>query len=106
MGWARDAAKALASGTAVEVQPRGRSMVGVIEDGQTVWLEPLTSDAIEPGDVLFVRWKGNYLLHIAAETGPHEILLRNAYGKINGWAPRADVLGRARGIRAETRGEG
>ena len=63
---------------------------------------PRSTGAIEPGDIVFLRWKGNYLLHIVAETRPDEVLLRNAHGKVNGWAPRSDVLGRARDIRIES----
>ena len=67
-------------------------MRGRIESGQCVLLEPCTFDDIRVDDVIFVRWKGNYLLHLAKEIGDGRVLIGNNLGKTNGWIGAGDVL--------------
>jgi hypothetical protein len=69
-------------------------MRGRIEDGQEVTIEPVGTVPIAVGDVVFVRWRGGYLLHLVKAIERDRVLIGNNLGKINGWAPRADVLGR------------
>lgn len=69
-------------------------MRGLIEDGDEVTLEPVAPGEVGVGDVVFVRWKGGFLLHLVKEANAGEILIGNNLGKINGWARREDVLGR------------
>lgn len=68
-------------------------MRGRIESGQLVTIVPVSADAVKVDDVVFLRWKGNYILHLVKEVGPEGLLIGNALGKINGWASRDDVLG-------------
>lgn len=68
-------------------------MRGRIESGQLVTIAPATPDDVDVDDVVFIRWKGNYLLHIVKEIGDDGFLIGNNLGKINGWAKRNDVLG-------------
>lgn len=96
MGWTTDARDALLAGEAVEVRPRGGSMRGLIEDDEQVTIDPVAPADVAVGDVVFVRWKGGFLLHLIREVTDAEVLIGNNLGKINGWAPRTDVLGRAR----------
>jgi TatD DNase family protein len=93
MSWVRTALEALSSGQRVEVRPRGHSMRGRIEDGQAVTLSPRGGRPIRPGDVVFVRWKGGALLHLALEVEPDRVLIGNNRGGVNGWARLADVVG-------------
>ena len=74
-------------------------MRGLIEDNQAVTLQPVTPEAVRAGDVVFIRWKGNHLLHIALEVDGGRVKIGNNLGKVNGWAAASDVLGRAVGIR-------
>lgn len=93
MSWVKDAINALKSGTIAQVRPVGGSMRGRIESGQLVTISPITPDAVRLDDVVFIRWKGNYILHIVKELGDDGFLIGNNIGKINGWADRNDVLG-------------
>ena len=95
MGWVKDAVEALEKGETVQIRPLGGSMRGRIESGQLVTLAPASYDDIEVGDVIFVRWKGNYILHLVKEKGPGRVLIGNNVGKINGWAEASDILAKA-----------
>ena len=68
-------------------------MRGRIESGQLVTISPITGDAVKVDDVVFIRWKGNYILHIVKELSDDGLLIGNNIGKINGWANRNDILG-------------
>ena len=94
MPWVKDALNALSDGQRASVRPQGGSMRGRIESGQEVTIEPATEDDIEVGDVVFVRWKGNYLLHLAKDLEPGRILIGNNVGKINGWIDASGLLGK------------
>jgi hypothetical protein len=93
MSWVKDAITALESGESAQVRPHGGSMRGRIESGQLVTIAPVTADAVNVNDIVFIRWKGNYILHIVKEIGDDGFLIGNNLGKINGWADRNDVLG-------------
>ena len=93
MSWVKDAINALQTGTTAQVRPVGGSMRGRIESGQLVTISPITADAVKIDDVVFIRWKGNYILHIVKDVGEAGFLIGNNIGKINGWANRNDVLG-------------
>ena len=94
MSWVKEALKALSEGRPAVVRPQGGSMRGRIESGQEVTIEPATESDIDVGDVVFVRWKGNYLLHLAKDLEPGRILIGNNVGKINGWVDASDLLGK------------
>jgi hypothetical protein len=89
----KDAINALQAETTAKVRPVGGSMRGRIESGQLVTISPITADAVKVDDVVFIRWKGNYILHIVKEIGDDGFLIGNNIGKINGWADRNDILG-------------
>ena|SRR5947209_17230089 len=94
MSWVSEAIEALRNGQQIVVRPRGGSMRGRIEDGQSVTLAPVEPAAVQIDDVVLIRWKGNVLLHLVKEADDDRLLIGNNVGKINGWAPRSDVLGR------------
>lgn len=94
MSWVTEARDALAAGKTVQIRPVGGSMRGRIESGQLVTLQPAVYDTIEVQDVIFIRWKGNYLLHLVLEKNNNKVCIGNALGKINGWIDAADVLGK------------
>ena len=67
-------------------------MRGRIESGQLVTLEPVAdASKLSIDDVVLVRWKGNYILHIIRDIQENQILIGNNLGKINGWASADDV---------------
>ena len=53
----------------------------------------MVADAVKLDDVVFVRWKGNYILHIVKDISEAGFLIGNNVGKFNGWAAREDVAG-------------
>jgi hypothetical protein len=97
MGWLTDALDALKRGQPATVRPRGGSMRGHIEDGQEVTIVPVEPGAVRVDDVVLVRWKGSYILHLVKEADDHQLLIGNTLGKINGWVARSDVIGLVRG---------
>jgi len=92
MSWVKEAIAGLRDGKEVKIRPHGGSMRGRIESGQLVTLIPATFETVTENDVVFVKWKGNYLLHLIKEKNESEILVGNNLGKINGWAPAESVL--------------
>lgn len=68
-------------------------MRGRIESGQLVTIAPVAAADVNVNDVVFIRWKGNYILHIVKEIGDEGFLIANNVGKTNGWARPEDVLG-------------
>ncbi|WP_205847386.1 hypothetical protein [Planctopirus hydrillae] len=88
----KDAINALQAGKAAQVRPVGGSMRGRIESGQLVTISPISANAVKIDDVVFIRWKGNYILHIVRDISDDGFLIGNNIGKINGWANRTDVL--------------
>jgi hypothetical protein len=94
MGWVSDALAELEHGRAAKVRPQGGSMRGRIESGQLVTLLPIEADSLQVDDVVFVKWKGNYILHLVKEIRGREILIGNNVGKTNGWASFDDVIAR------------
>ncbi len=93
MSWVKDALAALEAGEDAQVRPYGGSMRGRIESGQLVTISPVETEDVRVDDVVFVRWKGNYLLHLVKEIGDEGFLIGNNLGKINGWVAQDDVLG-------------
>lgn len=99
MGWANDAVTELGQGRSAKVRPVGGSMRGRIESGQLVTIRPVTDPAeLHVGDAVFVRWKDNYLLHLIRQVDGDQYLIGNNLGRINGWVPARDVLGKVTAI--------
>jgi len=69
-------------------------MRGRIESGDLVTVSPVEPAEVKVDDIVLVRWKSNYLLHLIREVRGEEILIGNNLGKINGWVSRQDVRGR------------
>jgi hypothetical protein len=91
MGWVKDALAELAAGRQVQVRPFGGSMRGRIESGQLVTLAPAVPGDVRVDDVVLVRWRNNYLLHLVKEIREDRFLIGNDVGKTNGWVS-ADAL--------------
>jgi len=69
-------------------------MRGLIEDNQLVTIAPVDVREVVEGDIVLVRWKSNFLLHLVKEARVDDLLIGNNLGRANGWAKRSAVLGR------------
>ncbi len=94
MGWVNDTLKELKAGHSVKIRPHGGSMRGRIESGQEVTLSPVKPEELVVDDVVLVRWKGNFLLHLIKEINGDQILIGNNIDKENGWVTSRDVFGK------------
>jgi hypothetical protein len=88
MSWVKEALEQLKMYGQCTIYPIGNSMRGKIESGQRVIL---ANQSLE-GDIVFIRWKGNYLLHLIIEIKGSQILIGNNLGKVNGWIDKKDIL--------------
>jgi hypothetical protein len=71
------------------------SMRAAIKHGQTLTLSPLTnSREIQVGDIVFLKWHNGHMMHLVQEIQDDHFLIANSVGKINGWVPGSDILGR------------
>jgi len=92
MGWVKDALKTLQNEGQCDVRPFGGSMKGRIESGQLVTIKTIDGNDVKIDDAIFIKWKGNYLIHLVKEITETEILIGNNLGKINGWISKEDVI--------------
>ena len=93
MSWAAAAIARLQRGEGATVRPRGHSMAGKVEDGDTVTLAPLEERSLVPGDVVLVRVRGRVYLHLVKAVQGDRVLIGNNRGGTNGWVNRAAVYG-------------
>jgi SOS-response transcriptional repressor LexA len=107
MSWAAAAIARLQRGEGATVRPRGHSMAGKVEDGDTVTLAPLAERALEPGDVVLVRVHGRVYLHLVkAVQGDRVLIGNNRGGRVpsgRGWVNRAAVYGTATRVESTRR---
>ncbi|WP_010249403.1 hypothetical protein [Acetivibrio cellulolyticus] len=101
MSWVKDALLELKQGNEVKVRPQGGSMRGRIESGQLVTLKKIDFKDIQLDDIVFISWKGNYLLHLVRDITYMELLIGNAVGKINGWVPANAVIAKVIALKTE-----
>lgn len=94
MGWVKDAIKELKENGVCKIRPIGGSMRGRIESGQLVTINKADASDCSEGDVVFVKWKNNYLLHLIVELTEDEVLIGNNIGKVNGWVPNDSIIGK------------
>ncbi len=92
MGWVKDALKLLEASEIARIRPHGGSMCGRIESGQLVELAKVPVKELSADDVVLVRWRGNYLLHLIKAIEPERVLIGNNLGKVNGWVATEAVI--------------
>src|SRR5262245_29574063 len=105
MGWVNDAVRELSAGRQVKVRPHGGSMRGRIESGDLVTLAPVNPQDVSVDDIVLVRWKGNYLLHLIREIRGDELLIGNNIGKLNGWVCASEAQGKVVSVVHDKRSE-
>jgi SOS-response transcriptional repressor LexA len=95
MSWARHAKDVLAKGETATIRPRGHSMTGLVNDGDTVTVEPADSESLAVGDVVLVRVKGRDYLHLVKARQGQRFLIGNNRGGTNGWVGAGCIYGKA-----------
>ena len=98
MSWVTHAVAGLREGRTVQVRPRGHSMRPRIFDGDLVTIAPCDPDRVEKGDVVLVRIRGNWLLHLVTVAEKERVQISNNHGHVNGWAGRRSILGKVQTI--------
>jgi hypothetical protein len=93
--WATHAVSALGRGEQVTIRPRGNSMRGRVNDGDTVVLVPAKPDALVVGDVVLVRVKGRTYLHLVTAIARGRFTIGNNVGGTNGTVGPQAIFGRA-----------
>lgn len=94
MSWAQQAVAALRNGRPAQVRPRGHSMKPCIHDRDLVTIVPCDPATVVKNDVVLVRLRGNWLLHLVTAVDGDRVQIGNNRGGINGWAGRSSILGR------------
>jgi hypothetical protein len=92
MSWADRAKEELRAGREVTIRPRGGSMKGLIDSGDSVKIVPIT-DPPKVGQVVLVRVKSNDYLHLIKARDGDRVLIGNNRGGTNGWAGSSAVYG-------------
>jgi hypothetical protein len=125
MNWAHHAILALQAGRQATITPRGHSMRGRVNDGDTVILSPVPTDPCpacgpsgrsagveEPAecpacagrgsvprlavdDIVLVKVKGTVYLHLIKAVQDRRYQIGNNRGGINGWVGRDAIYGLA-----------
>jgi hypothetical protein len=92
MSWATHAIAELKAGREVTIHPRGPSMRGRVESGQTCRIAPAPAE-IEIGAVVLCKVKGKQYLHLVKARQGNRYLIGNNVGGINGWIGRNGIFG-------------
>ena len=92
MSWVKEAKSQLHREGICRVRPIGGSMKGAIESGQLVTMVKARAEEVQVGDAVFIKWKGNFILHLVKEITPAQLLIGNNLGKINGWIDKDAVI--------------
>jgi hypothetical protein len=93
MDWATEYIKQLQQGQTVTIRPRGHSMAGRIESGDSCTLEPTTPDDVQVGDIVLCQMDDKHLLHqvLAIEDG--QFLIGATRRDVQGWIPGDAIFG-------------
>jgi len=71
------------------------SMRKAIKHGQTLTIAPIGDPGeIQVGDFVLVKWHQGDIFHVVGDIQADQYLIVNSLGKVNGWVPAADILGR------------
>ena len=93
MSWAKFAIEKLKTGETIQIRPRGHSMKGKVNDGDLVTVAPCKPEELSVGDIVLVRVKGHYYLHLIKALDHGRFLIGNNRGRINGWVGHNCIYG-------------
>lgn len=102
MSWADWAKKQLSQDKIAIINPRGNSMKGKIESGDTVTVEPCDTGSLKIGDIVLVKVKGKDYIHLIKAVDKNRFLIGNNKGRINGWVGSNSIYGKATKIEGRT----
>ena len=94
VGWAAGHIEKLRNGETVEFRPRGNSMTGKIESGQTCTVTPVDAATLSVGDIVLCKVKGSEYLHLIKAIDGTRFQIGNNRGRINGWISANSIFGR------------
>ena len=77
------------------VRPRGHSMTGKVNHGDTVTVEPLGVHDPQAGDIVLCKVRGREYLHLVKATQGERYLIGNNRGGVNGWVGHSAIFGLA-----------
>lgn len=90
----RTAVEPLRRGETVEVRGVGNSMTPLLTSGQTITMEPVTSDTeLKKGDVVLAKVNGRHYMHKITGLRGDLVQISNNHGHVNGWTSRSNVFG-------------
>ncbi len=94
MGWASAYIAKLQAGETVSFRPRGNSMAPRIKSGQLCTVQPFDAGALQPGDIVLCRVRGQEYLHLVKAIQGDRFQIGNNRGRINGWVTRSGIFGK------------
>lgn len=95
MGWASEHIERLKRGETVSFRPRGGSMAGRIESGQSCTVEPIADVAtLQVDEIVLCRVHGAEYLHLIKAIDGGRFRIGNNKGYVNGWIGPNDLFGR------------
>lgn len=94
MGWATGYIELLKKGEEVKFRPRGSSMKGKIESGQSCTVKPVSKEDISVGDIVLCKVNGGQYLHIVKAIQGERYKIGNNRGHINGWTSIGSIYGK------------
>ena len=93
MGWATYYIEKLKMGEIVQFRPRGNSMIGKVDSGQLVTVEPITEQQLQKGDIVLCKVNGHQYLHLIKAIQGNRYQIGNNIGGINGWITINSIYG-------------
>lgn len=94
MSWATRHIADLIAGKTVEFRPKGNSMVGRINSGDLVTVEPLGESLPQKDEIVLCKVNGQQYLHLVKGVADGRYLIGNNRGGTNGWTPLKNIYGR------------
>ena len=90
-------AELLRRGEHVTFKPSGHSMTPIVRHHEQVTLSPLADHLPETGNVVLVKVKGGWFLHLVSRIKTHggktSYQISNARGHVNGWVSLQAIAG-------------
>lgn len=79
----------------VSWKPHGNSMTPKINSGDQVVIKKIVASNCRVGDVVYVKVKGNYYLHLlsAIDETKQRYQISNNHGHVNGWVSSDNIFG-------------
>ena len=94
MAWFKSNLNELRAGRTTKIEFKGRTMFGYIENGQIATVVPFASQSLKPGDLVFGRFQGNYLIRLINDMNDDRFEIIDAHDKSFGWVSSDDIHGK------------